>query len=121
MKTLLYIILVTLTFTASYAADFDAYSYWVTPGTRRTIAWDRVTGAEKYEIAIRRMESGKTLYQGFVVDPQITVKFNTTGHNVVYVRSVSKDYTSEWQNTLNPAVSSVGGNPKAWVIVVPTN
>jgi hypothetical protein len=119
-KTWLYIILATLIFTVSYATDIDGYFYWVTPGTRRTIAWDAISGADKYEVSIRRLESGRTLYQGFVTTPQITVKFNSTGHNVVYIRAISGNTVGEWQNTLDPVVSSVNGKPKAWVIVVPT-
>ena len=121
MKKIMLSLFLLLLASCLYAADFDAYNYWVTPGTRRTIAWDPVAGADKYEVSIRRMESGRTLYQGFVNTPQITVKFNSTGHNVVYIRAFINGIAGEWQNTLDPLVSTVNSKNKAWVILVPTS
>lgn len=106
------------------ASDFEAYVYWIDPGTRRTIAWDAAPGADGYEIIVRRMESGRDLYKGTVTDTKITIKFSTTGHNVIYLRAFkgageAREY-GEWKTTLDPSFAVVNSVPKAWVMAVHT-
>ena len=106
------------------AADFDAYVYWIDPGTLRTIAWNPAPGADGYEIIVRRMESGKALYTGTVTGTSIGIRFNTTGHNVVYLRAfkgsgATREY-GEWKNTLDPSFAVVNSVPKAWVMAIHT-
>ena len=121
-KIMLSLAFVLLTCALSQAADFDAYVYWVYPGIRRTIAWDPpIGGADKYEVIVHRMNSGRNIYQGFVTEPKITVLFRTTGLNVVYIRAIKGTEEGEWQNTLNSKVSTVNGQSKAWAILVPTS
>ena len=120
------ILIAFLIFTSiATAADFDAYVYWTDPGTRKAIEGVPVDGAEGYELQVRRMESNKTVYSGTTAGPKLTINWRTTGHYVAYVRSfrtgaAGKEY-SEWKNTLDPTVGIVNGQPKAWVVLVPTN
>ena len=121
-KIMLSLAFVLLTCALSQAADFDAYVYWVYPGTRRTIVWDPPAGgADKYEVAIYRMNSGRNIYQGFVTEPKITVLFRSAGLDVVYIRAIKGAEIGEWQNTLSPGTSTVNGQSKPWAILVPTS
>lgn len=108
------------------AADFDAYVYWVTPGTRKTIAWNPpANGADGYDLQIWRMESSRIVYQTTVLgSSQFAILWKTPGHYVAYIRAfkgpvASREY-GEWKNTLDPTVGSVNGQPRAWVLLVPT-
>ena len=123
-NTILSMVFLLIACTMATAADFDAYVYWIDPGTLRTIAWDPAPGADGYEIIVRRMESGKALYSGTVTDPKIAIRFNTTGHNVVYLRAfkgagAAREY-GEWKNTLDPSFAVVNSVPKAWVMAIHT-
>ena len=123
-RTILAMAFLFIACTMATAADFDAYVYWVDPGTRRTIEWNAAPGADGYEIIVRRMESGKALYSGTVTGTSIAIRFNTTGHNVVYLRAFkgtgdAREY-GEWKNTLDPSFAVVNSAPKAWVMAVHT-
>jgi hypothetical protein len=104
------------------SADYDAYTYMIDAGTRRTIEWNPAPGADGYEIVVRRMKSGKALYSGTVTDTSITIKFNTIGLNVIYLRAFrgtgeTREY-GEWINTLDPSFAVVNSVPKAWVMAI---
>lgn len=107
------------------AADFDAYVYWVEPGTRKAIAWNPPEGgADGYELQIWRMETNKVVYQTTATAPPFQILWKTPGHYIAYVRAfkgegASKEY-GEWRNTLDPTVGNVNGQPRAWVLLVPT-
>lgn len=125
LKMVFIFILCVLICPLAVAADFDAYVYWISPGTRRTVEWNAAPGADGYEIIVRRMESGKDLYSGTVTDTRITIKFSTTGHNVIYLRAfkgagATREY-GEWKTTLDPSFAVVNSVPKAWVMAVHTN
>ena len=103
-------------------ADYDGYTYMIESGTRKTIAWDAAPGADGYEISVRRLESGKDLGSWSTESTQFTIKFNTTGHNVIYLRAfkgsgAAREY-GEWKNTLDPSFSVVNSVPKAWVMAI---
>lgn len=129
LYTMMCLSILAMCVSVSYAADFCAYCYWVPSGTKRTIAWAAEPEAVGYEIQIRKMESGKTVYQNRVVNTYLEINWKTSGHYVVYVRwykliGVVNTF-SEWKNSLEPDSSLVlaGGVLKqmAWVIIVPTN
>jgi hypothetical protein len=109
-------------------ADWFGHHYWVPSGTKKVIAWTAEPGAIGYELQIRRMENGKTVYQARVVATQKEITWKTPGHYVVYVRWYKLvdgvNTFGEWKNSLEPDSSLVlvGGEwtPRAWVIIVPT-
>jgi hypothetical protein len=108
--------------------DFYAYCYWVTSGTKRTVAWVAEPGATGYELQIRRMENGRTIYQVRVAGTQKEITWKTPGHYVAYVRWYklvnNNAQFGEWANSLQEGSSLVlvGGEwiPRAWIIIVPT-
>ena len=123
------LLIIILSVCVSHAVDFYAYCYWVTPGTKRSIAWTAESEAVGYELQIRKMESGKTVYQNRIVNTYLEITWKTVGHYVAYVRWYKLvdgvNIFSEWKNSLEPGSSLVldGGKwtPKAWVLIVANN
>lgn len=109
-------------------ADWFGHSYWVTAGTKRVIAWTAEPDAIGYELQIRRMENGKTVYQARVAGTQLGITWKTPGHYVAYIRWYKLidgvNIFGEWKNSLekNSSLVLVGDTwtPRAWVLIVPT-
>ena len=110
-------------------ADWFGHSYWVPAGTKRSIAWTAEPGAVGYELQIRRMENGKTVYQARIVGTQREITWKTPGHYVAYVRWYKLvngvNIFGEWKNSLEHESSLVlvgeTWTPRVWVIIVPTS
>jgi hypothetical protein len=114
------------------AADYDAYTYWLTPTLqadgrywiKKTVAWAPTAGAQGYEIYVWRLEDGVRLLVGrMTTEPKLEITWRTRGHYIFYIRSYvtkadgSKEF-GVWCNSLDPAVGIVNGQPKAWVVYV---
>lgn len=107
------------------AVDFDAYVYWVTPGTKKAVAWTAPdTGADGFEIYVWQLENSKSFLAGRLVQTNsIEITWRTHGHYIIYCRAFKVDAYgakkfSEWVNTLDPTVGEVNGKPRAWVLYV---
>lgn len=123
-KAILTVAFMLLVTALTYAADFDAYTYWVTPGTKKTVAWtagDALT--EGYEIYVWQMEGSRRFLSGRILATnQIEITWRTPGHYIIYCRAFKGSETarewSDWVNTLDPTVGEVNGQPRAWVLYV---
>ena len=122
-KTIILVAIMLLVTALAQAADFDAYVYWVTPGTKKTVGWTAPEGAEGYEIYVWQLEGSKRFLSGRILTTNsIEITWKTSGHYIIYCRAFSGTGDartwSEWVNTLDPAVGEVNGQPRAWVLYV---
>lgn len=130
MKTALALILSAILLLVSTASavmtSFEGFVHVVPYDTSKVVEWSYIQTSmgspDGYEFEVRQLETGRTLARGTALTNSISIRFRTHGHNVIWVRPFKTvDGIREvgtWENSLDPKIGVVNGQPKAWAIYV---
>lgn len=98
----------------------DYVTYFGTTDKTITCTWDSSTGATSYQVELLHVERDATTIVAVenLVATQITFSLPRSGHFVARIRACPDDLEqcSGWSESVDPLVSSVDGQSRAWWI-----
>jgi hypothetical protein len=107
-----------------WRTDHQLTTYWYTTDKKATIAWDANTDyqmGDQFEIKLVWLETSQDYL--IVTTPNLTYDLRAprVGHFEVFLRTVRPSEPlatrySGWVQTTDPAVATVNGSPKGWIL-----